>query len=192
MAQQETQAIGKQSEQAQTKAARSPRNEVATRGTFDPARLWLGPAELFRMGPFSLMTRLMEELDRASEEAGGPAWTPAIEVSADNGKLAIRAELSGMKPEDVKVEVSNGELILQGERKFEREENKQGLYRTERRYGRFYRAIPLPKEADMEHARAKFENGVLEITMPVANEEKNRRQIPVEAASVGSTSAQSA
>jgi HSP20 family protein len=63
------------------------------------------------------------------------------------------------KLEDVRVEVTNDQLVIQGERKYEQEENKEGLYRSERRYGHFYHAIPLPDGANTEQAKAEFKNG---------------------------------
>jgi HSP20 family protein len=88
-----------------------------------------------------------------------------------------------MKPEDVKVEMTDEALVLEGDRKEEREENQGGIRRTELHYGHFYRSVPLPEGANAEQAQARFENGVLEITIPVPKQESNRRQIPVQAAS---------
>jgi HSP20 family protein len=70
--------------------------------------------------------------------------------------------------------------VIQGERQVERTETKGGMTRTERRYGEFYRAIPLPDGADAEKARAEFKNGVLQISVPVAEAKSNVRQIPIE------------
>jgi HSP20 family protein len=77
------------------------------------------------------------------------------------------------------VETDEGALIIQGERKFEEQENQRGVQRTERRYGRFYRSIPLPDGADVEQARATFQNGVLEIAVPVPAAQNKRREIPI-------------
>jgi HSP20 family protein len=89
----------------------------------------------------------------------------------------------------VKVEIADDALVLEGERKFEREENRGDIRRTELQYGHFYRSIPLPEGANAEQAHARFENGVLEITIPVPQQESNRRQIPVEASSTKSQKA---
>ncbi len=78
------------------------------------------------------------------------------------------------------MEVTNDRLVIQGERKYEQEQNKQGVYRSERHYGQFYRAIPLPEGASTEQAKAQFKNGVLEIAIPTPEQKANRRQIPVE------------
>jgi HSP20 family protein len=92
----------------------------------------------------------------------------------------VHAELPGLKPEDVKVELTDNALVIQGERKYEHEENKSGVYRSERRYGQFYREIPLPQGANAEQVKAQFNNGVLEVTLPVPEPTSNRRRIPVQ------------
>jgi HSP20 family protein len=83
----------------------------------------------------------------------------------------------------VKLEITDDAIVLEGERKDEREENRGGLHVTERRYGRFYRAIPLPDGAKTDDARAKFENGVLEVTVPTEQPKSKRREIPIQGAS---------
>jgi HSP20 family protein len=94
----------------------------------------LAPHELFRANPFSLLRRMTEEMDRVFQEVGlereagnGVEWTPAIEVSQREGKFNIHAELPGLEPKDVKVEAENDALVIQGERKFEREEKNEGV-----------------------------------------------------------------
>jgi len=148
------------------------------------------------MNPFSIMRRMTEEMDRVfgefaarSGNGGATTWLPAIEVSQRDGNYVVRAELPGMRPEDVKVEVTGDALILEGERKAERDDDKGGIRRTEIQYGRFYRVIPFPEGTNLEQAHASFENGVLEITVPVPQEQSNRRRIPVEAASAKSQKA---
>jgi HSP20 family protein len=81
----------------------------------------------------------------------------------------------------VKLEITDEAVILEGERKVETQENKGGVQVTERQYGRFYRAIPLPEGAKVDEAKAKFENGVLEVTVPVQAQKEKRRQIQIEA-----------
>ena len=125
----------------------------------------LTPGEFFRMSPFALMGRMTEELERlmsggAGREQSERVWAPAIEVTQRDGTYVVRAELPGLRPEDVKLEVTDDAIVMQGERKWEHEEDKGGMHVTERRYGRFYRAIPLPEGAKTDDVRAKFENGV--------------------------------
>jgi HSP20 family protein len=160
----------------------------------DPFGFSLTPFDMLTASPFSLMRRMSEEMDRTmarlvGQAAGGgglSTWVPAIEVSEREGQIQVQAELPGMRPEDVKVEITDDAVVIQGERKEEREENQGGMYRSERRYGHFYREIPLPEGANPEQARAQFNNGVLEITVPVSQQSSNRRQIPVTSGASGS------
>lgn len=87
---------------------------------------------------------------------------PEIEVLQLNGELTVRVDLPGLNKDDVNVELTDGVLAISGERKEEKEENREGYYRSERSYGSFYRQIPLPESAKMETATAKFTDGVLE------------------------------
>jgi len=168
-----------------TEMARGQGN--VTRGAGLPAAMMIAPGDFFRMTPFSLMRRMSEEMDRVfgefglnGGEGGKAVWAPAIEVSQTDGNYTIRAELAGVNPADVKLEVTDEAIVLQGERKSERHENKGGVELTERQYGRFYRSIPLPEGAKVEEARAKFVNGVLEVTVPVQERKEKRREIPIE------------
>ena len=146
------------------------------------------PQEFFSSNPFSLMRRMSEEMDRAFQEFGmsrgdwgRTGWTPSIEVYERDGKYNVCAELPGLSPEDVKVEVAENALVIQGERKVEHEDRER--HRTERQYGGFYRSIPLPEGADAEHANAKFQNGLLEVSIPVPQQSQHRRSIPIEGGS---------
>jgi HSP20 family protein len=91
-----------------------------------------------------------------------------------NNELIIKADLPGLTKDDVKVEVTEDSVTLQGERRTEREEERQGVYRSERTYGNFHRVIPLPEGAITEQAKAIFRDGVLEISMPAPPEQVNR------------------
>jgi HSP20 family protein len=152
----------------------------------------LTPASLFGINPFSLMRRMTEELDRAFGESNGREqgegiWAPAIEVTQQEGKYVVRAELPGLNPDDVKLEITDDAIVIQGERKEEHEETEGGIHVTERRYGRFYRAIPLPEGAKVDEANAKYENGVLEVTVPTEEQRSKRREIPIQESSPGAT-----
>jgi HSP20 family protein len=132
------------------------------------------------------MRRMMEDFDRAWGDFGGQSrnrgglWAPAIEVSQREGQLTVCAELPGLAKEDVKIEVTDDALIIEGERKQESSSDEGGFRRSERSYGRFYRSIPLPDGAKAEEAKANFSNGVLEVKMPVSEPQSNRRRITVE------------
>jgi HSP20 family protein len=155
----------------------------------------LTPQEMLRMSPFSLLGRITEEFDRilqpflSESERANIAWIPTVEVSQHDGKYHILAELPGLSPNEVRVEVDDDAVILQGERQVEREANEGGIRRSERQFGMFYRRIPLPEGADPEQAKAKFHDGILEITMPAPTKQAERRQIQVEADSKPSSDA---
>jgi len=161
-------------------------------GRREPFGFGISPAEFFRLGPFSLMRRMNEEMGRWFDEMAGDggfgsqtAWSPAIEVRHEQGRMKISAELPGMKPDDVKIEMTEDAVVIQGERRDEREEKQQGMHLTERRYGRFYRAVPLPEGVKADGVKAQFNNGLLEIEVPVEQKQNSARQIPIQSASGG-------
>jgi HSP20 family protein len=161
---------------------------VGRRGGSDP---WGLNVNEFFNNPFSAMRRMHDEMDRIFGEAfggrpgstaagGGLAmWSPTVEVSERDNELVVCAELPGLRPEDVKVEITDDALVIEGERKQEREDKQEGRWHSERRYGRFHRTIPLPEGATAEQARADFKNGELQITVPVQRPQSKRRQIPI-------------
>ena len=150
---------------------------------------WFGlEAPLIRSGffgvnPFTLMKHFTEEADRMfgykTAIAPPDAWRPAIEVKEEKGNLLVTAELPGVKKEDVRVHVRGDALVVEGERKYEKEEKREGYFHTERSYGRFYRAIPLPELADVGKATARFNNGVLNVAIPIPEITPKTREIPV-------------
>jgi HSP20 family protein len=166
------------------------RGSLARRGMSSPF-FSLTPRDFLTASPFELMRRFSEEMDRAFEgltpwrgamagETG--LWSPPIEVSEQDGSLVVCAELPGLNKDDVKVELTQDGLVIQGERKREHEERHEGWYRSERNYGSFYRLVPLPEEAaDLEQARAQFDNGVLKVSIPIPESKRKRREIPIDA-----------
>ncbi len=102
-------------------------------------------------------------------------WLPAVDVSENNEAVQIHAELPGLKKEDVKINLRDGVLTIQGERKFEHEEKKKNnYYRVERQYGVFARSFSLPTTVDGEKIQASMTNGVLEILIPKKPEAKEK------------------
>jgi HSP20 family protein len=95
-------------------------------------------------------------------------------VIQQGSELIVRADLPGVNPEDVTVDVSEDGLTIAGERREERREERNGVYRMERSYGSFYRVVPLPDGAMTDQANATFKDGVLEIRMPAPPEQVSR------------------
>jgi HSP20 family protein len=151
------------------------------------AYLPLNPSELFSMSPFALMRRFTDEMDRMFEGLGGrrgsggelALWSPAVELREHDGKLEVVADLPGIRENDVKLEVTDEGLVIRGERKQEHEEKREGYYRSERRYGQFYRLIPLPENANLEQAHAEFRNGELRVSIPVPERQRRVRELPI-------------
>jgi HSP20 family protein len=147
--------------------------------------------------PFALMRKVTDEMERTLGDPFWPtfnwpalrgftfpetaAWSPKIDVFEKDNRLFTRVDLPGMKKEDVKVEVTDGHLALSGERKNEKEEKKDNVYRTEREYGSFYRAIPLPEGVKLDDVKATFTDGVLEVSIPLpARAEAKVRKVEIE------------
>jgi HSP20 family protein len=140
----------------------------------------LAPVQQAR-DPFAHFRQMASELDRmfddwppfrwpsvrGSAARAAATWAPRIEVLEKGNRLVTRVELPGMKKEDVSVEVTNGQLTVAGERKQETEETKGNVYRTEREYGSFYRAVPLPDGVTLDDVKATFADGVLEVSVPL-------------------------
>lgn len=146
-----------------------------------------------------MMRQMMSSFDRAFEdwpsltELPGPdmaAWSPKIDVLERDKQLVTRIDLPGLKKEDVSVEVTDGYLVISGDRKRETEETKDNVYRTEREYGSFYRAVPLPEGSRLEDVHATFANGVLEVSVPLqARPQSNVQKINIEEPAPASKSA---
>jgi HSP20 family protein len=136
----------------------------------------------FGWSPFALMREFSEEMDRmfGGATAGETMWSPAVDVQRTDGNLVITAELPGLKRDEVKVELTEDALVIEGERKREQKEEREGFYRSERSYGHFYRSIPLPEGAKADQAKAELNEGVLKVSIPVPESQKKARQIPIE------------
>jgi HSP20 family protein len=129
---------------------------------------------------FGLLRRMTTDIERLFGEVafdrpglgeprllGDARWVPTVDVFEKNGSLIVRADLPGLTKNDVNVEVTDHQLTIQGERKAEFEETREGVHRQERAYGSFYRALPLPEQIKPEDVKATFANGVLEVAMPL-------------------------
>jgi len=148
---------------------------------------WFAPTfpvgRFFGLSPFAMMREFTDEMDRVFRgTAPLKAWTPTVDINKVNGNVLVTAELPGLKKEEVKVTLTENALVIEGERKREHTEEKEGYHRYERSYGNFYRAIPLPEGFKADQTKAELTEGVLKITIPVAEEKKNVREVKVEEA----------
>lgn len=148
----------------------------------------VAPALFERTFGFPLFERLSRELDElfgrppfeaTMFESKPTFWTPEVEMFTKDGTLFVRADLPGLKKEEVTVEVTDEHITIRGERKREKEEKTENFYRTERSYGTFYRVLPLPEGVKTETAKAEVRDGVLEITMTVAKLEDKKRKLEI-------------
>jgi HSP20 family protein len=103
------------------------------------------------------------------------AWAPALDISERKDAYLVTVELPGMKAEDLDITMEDGLLTIQGERQFIAESSEQQFHRVERRYGAFRRSITLPAHVMAEGIQASFEDGVLQILVPKAEEAKPKR-----------------
>jgi HSP20 family protein len=127
--------------------------------------------------PWELMRRMSEEMNQLFESLGGSGagLAPHIEIQQRPGEVVLRADLPGLRPEDINVTVDNGALTISGERREQHREEREDFIRSELSYGTFFRTIPLPEGADENRVSAILRNGVLEITVPVSDREQGRR-----------------
>ncbi len=151
-------------------------------------------------GPLRMLERFAQDVDRVFEEFGlGPRtrtlrsghnwssspwrsapfsswneWTPDIDVFQRNHEIIVRADLPGLRKEDIRVDVTDNAVSIHGERAQEVVDERAGIYTSERGYGSFSRIIPLPEGTITDQAKATFNNGVLEITMPTPPEQVTR------------------
>ena len=142
------------------------------RGFYDPV------SEMDRM--FDAMLGNLARRPRGQQSAEVTEWAPAIDVATEDGNLVIRAELPGMKQEDVDITLHNNVLTISGERKAEQEEERGGYYVRERRYGSFSRSLTVPEGVDESKIHARYENGVLELTVEGAAAVQEPKRIQLE------------
>jgi len=120
-------------------------------------------------------------------EFGRNIWSPQIEMFERGDELVVRADLPGLNKNDIKVEVADECLTIEGERRHEHEENQEGRYHSERRYGHFYRCIELPRGVDAGDINASFHDGVLEVTLPKPQNESSGRKIEIRESAASKT-----
>jgi HSP20 family protein len=101
-------------------------------------------------------------------------WAPAVDIHEEKDKYIIKADLPGIKQEELDVSVEDDTLTIRGERKLEKEEKQKNYYRSERAYGAFQRSFALPSSVDAAKINASYKDGVLHITIPKTEETKKK------------------
>jgi len=137
--------------------------------------------------PVSEMNRVFDNMlgglvrrSGGQQRAEVTEWAPAIDVVTEDGDLVIKAELPGVKQEDVDITLQDNVLTVSGQRKAEQEEERGGYYVRERRYGSFSRSLTVPEGVDESKIHARYENGVLEVTVEGAAQVQEPKRIQIE------------
>ena len=158
-------------------------SSAAPRDPYSSSGNWLDPISQFR--------RLTEQMDRWFDTAGmgrtnnrmsGPnenqwamgMWAPELETFLRDDQFVVRMDLPGLNKDEVNVEVTDDSIVIHGERQQTHEEDRDGYYRSERNYGRFYREVQLPEGAQPESAKANYRDGVLEVSVTAPPRQVNR------------------
>ena len=137
---------------------------------------------IIRWDPFRDLLTLRDKMNRLFEETFSlrgeekdlisGTWSPAVDIYETENSVVLTAELPGMDEKDIQLKIENNNLILKGERKFEKETKEENYHRIERAYGAFYRSFTIPTAVDQDRITAEYNNGVLKVTMPKKEEVK--------------------
>src|SRR5262245_46970713 len=153
--------------------------KLIRRGKRDPQQAQTGWG-----GESSELDRIRSEINRifeapldflASSTSFFEGWEPTMDIYEDKDRITVKAELPGMRKEDIEVSLHGNTLVLSGERKHEEQSGKGETYRAERWFGRFQRSITLPQPADTNNIQASYRDGVLTITLPKSEESKPKQ-----------------
>jgi HSP20 family protein len=123
---------------------------------------------------FGRLANLQDEFDRLFESPL-TGWAPALDVHEDADNFIIRAEMPGLKREDITVSLQDGALVISGERKVEKVEEGVEVHRQERYYGKFQRALTLPAPVAADKVKAQYKDGILTVTLPKTEEAKPKQ-----------------
>ena len=134
-----------------------------------------------RWDPFQDLLAIQDEMNqvfgraRQGQGGGGRVWAPALDISERKDAYVVSVEVPGVNADDLDITLEDGLLTIQGERQFTSESSEQQYHRVERRYGSFRRSITLPSQVQADSIEASFENGVLEVVVPKAEEAKPKK-----------------
>ena len=141
--------------------------------------------DLWNWSPADQLTSLRDNINRLFELPFGDwshdagelfnGWAPALDLYEDKDNFTVKAELPGMRREDIDISCHDGALTISGERKFEEKSEESEMYRSERFFGRFHRTLTLPKPVLSEKARATYKDGILTVVLPKTEEAKPKQ-----------------
>ena len=142
-------------------------------------------ANIVRFDPFEDLTRLQREVNRLFEDNGRPgrsaepastrAWAPVVDIFEDQNEIVVKAELPGIRQEDIDIELTGDTLTIKGQRKFEDTARKDNYVRIERAYGQFQRAFTIGVPVQNEAVTAGYKDGVLEVHLPKSEATKPKK-----------------
>ena len=133
---------------------------------------------IIRWDPFREMTSLQSQVNRLADSLWSgrqESWVPAVDVFDRQDAVVLKAELPGMKVDDIQIELDDNVLTLKGERVFEEKVDEERYYRVERRHGTFQRSLALPQGAKADEIQATYEDGILKVTVPKAEAVRPKR-----------------
>jgi HSP20 family protein len=145
------------------------------------------PFDVFDFSPLAMIRRMQDDMDRLFgsfgagsswmrpfRDAEAAEWAPAIEAFQRGNEFVVRADVPGLSRDDLSVDIGDDAVTIRGERKYDHQEEREGVFRSERSYGSFCRVVQLPEGTVTDSAKANFKNGVLEITVQAPPQEVRR------------------
>ena len=130
--------------------------------------------------PFTEIETIREQLDKvfdqraAKRDNSEAVWRPALELVDAGDNFVLKAQLPGIDPKDIDVQVTREAISISGERRYENTEEKSGYVRSEFRYGKFHRVLPLPAHIQNDSVQAEYKDGILMLTLPKVTEARNK------------------
>ena len=130
--------------------------------------------------PFTEIETIREQLDKvfdqlaATRDNSEATWMPALELVDAGDNFVLKAQLPGIDPKDIDVQVTREAISISGERRYENTDEKSGYVRSEFRYGKFHRVLPLPAHIQNDSVQADYKDGILTLTLPKVTEARNK------------------
>ncbi|MBE9041798.1 Hsp20/alpha crystallin family protein [Oscillatoriales cyanobacterium LEGE 11467] len=135
---------------------------------------------IIRWNPWTDMEVIRRQMDRVFDDMTGwdgysaTSWQPKVELFDSEDRLTLRAEIPGLEPKDLDISASRNTIALRGERRYENEHQDRGYFRSEFHYGKFERTIELPANIENDRVEADYKNGILTLTLPKEDADRNR------------------